>query len=287
MTGPPIQPGSGAQSPPPAGYGYVPGTDHPQYRPPGDGRIAIPVWALVAFLVFVLVAVAALAALAVTLVTPAPAGPDCVPGRPCAPPPPGPPGPGPVATASPPAATPEPSASPGSVSPPLVTSPVATNAALGYSVEYTDGWWEPEPADPRDIRLRIPSPDQGNPLLWIHAAPAEEATPDQLIAQQLAALTSNIVGLTTDERPANAVMDPEIGFVRGNRAVYTGNVDSPQGPGDPVVIFMEASTDGRLTVAAALVLVGDFTLDTSGEGYPAWYRRLADGVLNSFSWPQP
>ena len=277
-----------AQTTPP-GYAYVPGSSHPQYTPPGDGTVGVPRGVLIGFFIFALAAVAIIAAAIVIGLTPKPPGPDCEPGQICGGPP-DPPGGGPLATPSPslgPGSSPGSSPEPGSSSPPLNIDKVAANSELGYSVDYSADWWIVEQAEPRDLRLKLAWAAYGDPVLWLHAAPASEKTLEQLMAEQFQTLGEEFVGLTPDTRKENTVTDPEIGYVRGAVSVYAGNVDTPQGPGAPVLVFIEAASYNGLSVSAALIMVGNFTLQVDKHSHGASFRVQADYVLNKFTWPSP
>jgi hypothetical protein len=291
VTGPGSQTPPGNVPPPPPGYRYVPGSQYPQYRPTGDGRVAVPSWVLVGFFVFLLLAVSVLAAAAVIVLTRPPGAPDCPPGHACGGPPPS-PGPGPAGSStgsSAPTAAPAPTPSPGAgaSAAPLIIGTIEPNAELGYAVVYADTWWTVDDASPRDIRLKISWREYGDPVLWIHAAPSAEMTPAQLMAEQRDQLGANVVGLVADTRPQNVIQDPEIGYQRGIGGTYTGTANSAQGVGEPVLMFFEAATNGRLSVSAVLVLEGDFTLDYGRGSHSNGFRTQVDKVLNSFAWPAP
>ena len=290
MTGPVSQTPPVTAPPAPPGYRYVPGSQYPQYRPTGDGRVAVPGWVLVGFFVFLLLAVSVLAAAAVIILTRPPGAPDCPPGHACGGPPPT-PGPGPAGSSAGSSASTEPAPTPspgtGASAAPLIIGTIESNAELGYAVVYADSWWTVDDAAPRDIRLKIAWPAYGDPVLWIHAAPSAEMTPAQLMAEQRDQLGANVVGLVADTRPQNVIQDPEIGYQRGIGSTYTGTANSAQGVGKPVLMFFEAATNGRLSVSAVLVLEGDFTLDYGRGSHSNGFRTQADKVLNSFAWPAP
>jgi hypothetical protein len=173
------------------------------------------------------------------------------------------------------------------VADPLVSLGRLENDEFGYGLAYAEDWWTPASDEGSELKLVIEWEEYGDPELWLLGAPSTDRTPDQLMADQLDMLRERFLGLSADEHDENAILDPAIGFERGSATsgTFAGTTDSPQGPGRAVLVFMEAVTDGRLTLSAALVLTGNYTLDTSHDSPTMWFRVKADNVLNAITWP--
>lgn len=265
----------------------MPGTPYPQYQPPGYARPNVKPRSVTGIFAALMVGLIAAAVVIVYILTRPPVAPDCPTGQPCGGPPPH---PDPSITASPPAGSlpPTPTPEPGGMAPQLVVGSIVTNDELGYSLEYLGNRWQVlEGSASRDLRLKNDWPEFGDPVLWIRGAPAQEATPDQLMSALLDEVRSQTIGLERDERPQNAILDPEIGYVRGIGATYVATVDTPQGVSKPALILVEAASDGRLSLAAALILIGAYADDTSQESETIKFRAGADMILNTVSWGSP
>ena len=171
----------------------------------------------------------------------------------------------------------------------LSTLHTLANDRLSVVIAFDPYQWSEGSNAGDELKLTANYPKYGRPELWIVGALAGDRAPDRLMDEHLTRLKDRFLGLARNTAPANAIQDPEIGFERGGAvsAVYAGTTDSPQGPGSPVLIFIEAATDGRVTLSAALIMTGDYTLDTSRESPTAWFRSLADMALNGVRWTTP
>ena len=161
--------------------------------------------------------------------------------------------------------------------PAMTTGRIWRSPDLAFGLEFEPDLWTVGDEDGRGTLLEGAGP-LGDASLWIAATPAADATPAEALASRVSALGESIVGLAEDTDPADRVMGANIGYVDGVGAVYGGATDTPQGPGQSVRVAVLAATDGHLTIAASLVLVGGSADDWLGA------RQSADSVLNTLAW---
>jgi hypothetical protein len=211
----------------------------------------------------------------VQVLTPSPPAPPCQDGRACS----GPPAPPNHQPVGGPASAP-PTQAPvggGDNAPAMATGRTWRSTDLGFGLEYEPDLWTVANEDGRATLLEGDG-SLGGASLWIAAMPAAEATAADALAGRVSALGESIVGLADDSDPADRIMGPNIGYVDGVGAVYGGATDTPQGPSRRVRVAILAATDGHLTIAASLVLVGGTDDDWTGA------RQAADSVLNTLAW---
>jgi hypothetical protein len=108
--------------------------------------------------------------------------------------------------------------------------------------------------------------------------PAGQATPKQLLERRIDDLRDDVLGLTEDTNPDAVLLGPSVGYRRGVGGVFGGNVDTPQGPGDPLTVVVMAATDGKATVVMSLVA------SQTAVSIPA-VMSAGDTVMNTFRFP--
>ncbi len=183
-------------------------------------------------------------------------------------------------TGPPPSPSPEPTASPTPTEPPSVPELRAGQvyrSELGFEVEFNPGLWQVARQSSRelDLVIRLSGFDV---FLTIQGVPAREATPKQLLDRRLGELDDDILGLAKDTDPDLEILGPSVGYRSGVGGLFAGNVDTPQGPGDPLTVVVMAATDHRATVVMSLV--------ASERSAPiAAVFAEGDRVMNTFRFP--
>ncbi len=188
----------------------------------------------------------ALAVVVVAVVAPSKPPAPCPPGEPCAPP-----------TARP------------------LTNQALYVSDLGYRLEYDDDAFSVAGRNPRNLRLEAEG-DAGTVSVWVQGRNGSDTR--ALVDERLDALRGDVVGLQADSDPVNANLVPTVGFRRGTGGAYAGTADTPQGPGSPVVVDVQAATDGKVSVVASVVTSASD--DKGRQGL----LTLAEDVLNTVRW---
>ena len=203
--------------------------------------------------------------------------------------------PAPTEAPSPPPLPPPASPTPRVTLPPPSLSPIAmptprppSTAALapsgtvwqssefGFSLQYDPSLWTVRSETERELVLVTRN---GAVLAAIRARPAIEASPADMLADQVARASATVLGFTpeTDARFLPPGL-PVMGYRTGVGGTYRGTVDTPQGPSVVVRIGMIVASDGTVTVSAAILA-------------PSNIRRgafqIADSLMNAFEWPEP
>ena len=290
--------------PPPPGFpqqGYPPGYGRPPWAPsPSPSRMSSG--AILAIFVVVFVVIAAVVGVIVLASQPAPPVPPCQPGQVCAPVPSLPP----VAGASLPISTPAPHASQGPIvpatsipggptpgaslalptppptdnSPAVITGEQFTDDATGFSFEYDPDAWS---VSDSGAGYAVLSSNYFDCQVWVDVVSADKA-PQEMMDSELSQVDNFLVGRVADTDTYDAVLGPEIGYVRGVGGVWSGTLVSSDGtPLAPGGVTIVSATDGRIT-AAFVVIVGtpDAQLDGDTQQYRA--RKSADDILKTFDW---
>jgi hypothetical protein len=199
----------------------------------------------------------------------------------------------PEPTTSPtPGGSPEPSSSPTpGGSPKPTVSPTPTEAPpvpelrggevyrsdLGFEVEFNAGLWRAVHRDARSLELVIGL--RGfDVFLTLQGVPAGQATPRQLLDRRLGELRDDVLGLAEDTDPDLTLLGSAVGYRSGVGGRFAGNVDTPQGPGDPLTVVVMAATDHRATVVMSLV-----SSEASAPTQAVF--QVADQVMNTFRFP--
>jgi hypothetical protein len=220
------------------------------------------------FLTFLLLIIAA--AIVWSYITqPKPGQPTCpVPGQPC------------VAPPRPPTGAPQ-----------LRLGTVWQSSELGFGLEYSPRAWEAAEQDGRGIRLDLSSQalsgmgfSGGQAIVVVRGVPASEATPDQLVSQEVDLLRQSVPDIEADDRPGREILGPEIGYQPGTGGVYVGTTDGAAGGAVPVSAAVVSASDGRLSTLFVLVVI-DPGVGTSQRDLEDAARTLGDSLINAVSWP--
>ena len=149
-----------------------------------------------------------------------------------------------------------------------------TDDASGLSFEYDAELWEVAQKDSGFVLL---SAFNGAVAYIVEVAPAERFDVQRLFDARRDLLKQNLLGFTLDKEPARLLIgDAILGHRKGIGALFSGTIDSAQGPSTDFAVAEVASTDGQI-VAVTTILV------------PAEFRefglQLADTINNTFTWP--
>src|SRR4051794_33196309 len=175
--------------------------------------------------------------------------------------------------------------------PALHLGTVWTSSELGLGLEYSPRAWKAGEQDGRGIRLDL-SPDalsamgfsSGQALVVVRGVPAADATPEQLVSQEVDLLRQTVPDIEADTRPGREILGPEVGFQPGIGNVYVGTTDGAAGGAVPVSAAILSATDGRVSTLFVLVVV-DPGAGTSQGNLEDAARTLGDSLVNAVSWP--
>ena len=161
-----------------------------------------------------------------------------------------------------------------------------TNTELGFEFEYSD-WWAVNSTSPdgREVDLSYRG-TSGDGVLIVAAVPTSEAGPQAYADRWFTTLRDWAPDLRADDSQKNAILGPGIGFVDGIGRTYAGSRTSAQSATTPVGISLLVSSDGRTTVAIALIVWNpDKPLGSVWLQYNI--RSRAEVVLKTFRWGPP
>lgn len=137
---------------------------------------------------------------------------------------------------------------------PVVTKQLYQNAALGYQFVYDGDVWSIASSDANGVTLQAVDPDGSVwGLLIVEGAPTADKDPQTMLNDRLSKLSDQIVGLTPDSDPKDAIPTPTVGDIHGVGGPYLGTIDSPQGTGQQEAVISLAASDGQSTVGFTLV----------------------------------
>lgn len=132
------------------------------------------------------------------------------------------------------------------------------------------------------LRVRSARPSGVEASAWISADPLSDGSPAALLRQRKSQLAASILGLTDDQDSRTVIPPPHIGDIAGVGGSYRGTVDTPQGPGGPVVAILAAATDGHTTAVVSYVITG-----TNDPAEIQMLRAYLSPILTSFTWGRP
>ncbi|HEY0443128.1 MAG TPA: hypothetical protein VGC90_02800 [Candidatus Limnocylindrales bacterium] len=177
--------------------------------------------------------------------------------------------------------------------PALHLGTVWQSSELGFAVEYSPSEWQAGDQDARGIRLDLAPQavsgmgfDGGQVLAIVRGVPSSEASPEQLVTQEVDLLRQNVPDIEVDAQPAHAILGPEIGYQPGIGKVYAGTTDGSAGGAIPVSASILASTDGRISTMFVLVVVDPGAGSPDGTLLDA-ARHVGDSLVNAVTWPAP
>ncbi len=171
---------------------------------------------------------------------------------------------------------------PFSNSPPFVGGTVWRSTTLGYSFEYDPDLWGVEAEQDSYTQLKVKS--QRFDIQCYVIGFAGSISVDAALQDAYARIDSVVIGRDLDERPYDALLGAGIGYVRGGGGVFSGTFKNADGtPGDPAGITVMAATNGRITIALA-VLVHDPDISVNGGTLQHSARAAADSIVKTFLW---
>jgi len=149
-----------------------------------------------------------------------------------------------------------------------------TDEATGVSFEYDGEIWEVAQQNAGFVLL---SAFNGAVAYIVEAARADELDVQRLFDARRALLKQNLLGFALDEEPARLLIgDAILGHRKGIGALFSGTIDSAQGPSTDFAVAEVAATDGQI-VAVSTILVPAEARDFG--------LQLADSINNSLTWP--
>jgi hypothetical protein len=220
--------------------------------PPRQARIAGS--SLIAIAVGVIVGVAVVATVVVLVRDPGEPGPTCLYPEPC-----GPPG-----------------------GPPGLVSLSSWESPGGFSFRYDASSWEIQAA-PSGSGALMKLFGRGDAVL--RSQGSSGTAPTEALDAHIDALRQFAPDLTEDARNFRRVLGPAVGYRDGVGASYAGTTDSPQGPGETVLVSAMAATRGGVTVVVSVTLLGDSWQEQTESGWLGEDAfNLADSVINTVEW---
>jgi hypothetical protein len=172
-----------------------------------------------------------------------------------------------------------------------VSSPGETWArpAFGVSFKYPKGDLEIVPGEDKTdgVRFKIPiSPSSKNfggltASVAITLAPASATSAQEMLDRRVSDVGATVTGgLHLDNRTDDRIVAPELGFVPGVGANYSGQRDTPNGPKAPVNVAIIAVSSGSTTVALTVVIEGAGLTHEKINGL----RGFATLITDTFRW---
>ncbi len=149
------------------------------------------------------------------------------------------------------------------------------SSGLGFSLRYNNRDWSIADQGADGVQLQA---GDGFSALIVRGAPASQASPAALLSAQASSLSGKLLGFARDTNPDDELLGTNLGLTPGPGGVYTGTIDSPQGPQAPVDVAIVAAGNGRVSIVATVVAPGN----DSGDRQAVYAR--ADDIINSIQW---
>jgi len=164
---------------------------------------------------------------------------------------------------------------------PASTTRTWTSAGHSVSLQYPAAVFSVQQRNATTLQLEVRTarPSGVDASVWISAHPSSDGSPAALLRQRKSQLAASILGLTEDQDARTVIPPPHIGDVAGVGGSYRGTVDTPQGPGGPVVAILGAATDGHTTTVVSYVITG-----TNDAAEIQALRGYLSPLLTSFTW---
>jgi hypothetical protein len=148
------------------------------------------------------------------------------------------------------------------------------DAETGFAFDYDPQIWEVAQQDAGYVLL---SAFDGALAYIVEAASVDRFDTDALYEARRGLLQQRLLGFGEDREKARLLLGTAIlGHRKGMGALYTGAIDSPQGPATDFAVALVASRDDRIVTVTTILTPAqarDFGL------------QLADTINNSFTWP--
>ena len=156
--------------------------------------------------------------------------------------------------------------------------------ATGFSVEFDPDLWSISNQNAGMLVLQALS---GNVVLLFDVGQAGQWSPEALLNAERDLWSQRLLGLAEDAEPARALLgDPILGYRDGVSGLFSGTLDTSQGPTLDMTVAVVAATDDTITAAAVLITPVALPLNQGGE---LEVRDIvlgwADTVINTFTWP--
>lgn len=158
------------------------------------------------------------------------------------------------------------------------------DAATGFSVEFDPDIWSISRQSDGFLVLEALG---GNVSLAFDVGRAGDWTPEALKGAHKDGWSERLLGFADDTEPARALLgDAILGYRDGVGGLYSGTIDTSQGPTIDMTVAIIAATDDQVTAAAVLLTPVALPLQ-SGEMLEirSFALHVADDVINSFTWP--
>jgi hypothetical protein len=161
--------------------------------------------------------------------------------------------------------------------------------AFGVAFEYPKGDLEIVPGEDKTdgVRFKVPinslSESYGDltASVSITLARASAKTAQEMLDQQVSAVGATITGgLHLDNRTDDRIVAPELGFVPGVGANYSGDLDTPNGPKAPVNVAIISVSSGNTTAALTVLIEGSGLTHKKINGL----RGFATLITDTFRW---
>jgi hypothetical protein len=149
-----------------------------------------------------------------------------------------------------------------------------SSSSMGFTIEYDAQIWSIGDEGSNGLFLTA---GNGSVALTLVGYQAGEVSARDAFQREVDRLSDTVLGLTEEPDDASKLPGtPIIGYEPGVGSVYTGTLNSPQGPGSNVSVAVLAASDSQITI-----LVSVISVDKLRE--PAFHA--ADSILNSVRWP--
>jgi hypothetical protein len=158
----------------------------------------------------------------------------------------------------------------------VISESVWRSSRYGYTLEYSPQEMAIAEHDPGGLIL---APHlNGTAAIVIDGFPASQVSASSAIPRQLGELRG-LSGAAADPDPAHELLGASVGYHAGVGRTEVGNLNAPQGPGQPVQMASEAAQHGALVVAVTVIA------SPKSSGPSSGLYQLADQVVNSVKWP--
>jgi hypothetical protein len=157
------------------------------------------------------------------------------------------------------------------------------DSPLGFGLRYDANVWRPGGLqDDHTITLLL----GGRTDAVLRVQGSTGAEPQDALDAFVADLQAHVPDLAEDDRAFRLVLGPEVGYVDGVGASYSGHIQTAQGPGPIVTASIMAARQGDVTVVAGVVMIGQHWIQTNDDG--SWdgedVFQAADAVINTVRW---
>lgn len=167
---------------------------------------------------------------------------------------------------------------------PFATWEVHKDSATGFSVEFDPTFWSVGQQNDGFLVLEALS---GNVTLLFDVGRASDWSPDALLSSQRDFWSQRLLGFAEDDEPGRQLLgEPFLGYRDGVGGLFSGTIDTSQGPTVDMTVAAVAATDEQITAVAVLITPVALPLQQGGQlEIRDIALSLADDVVNTFTWP--